>query len=66
MTRCKLAQYTQPKNDFLTGSRTFKVYFAVLKIIFRPSLYANLLTPITVFSNSDISRDSLPQLLNFF
>ncbi|MFI0347434.1 MAG: hypothetical protein ACH346_01495, partial [Chthoniobacterales bacterium] len=42
-------QYAQPQNDFSTGSRTFQVCFAVLKIIFRPSLYANLLTPITVF-----------------
>ncbi|MFI0348659.1 MAG: hypothetical protein ACH346_07855, partial [Chthoniobacterales bacterium] len=45
----KLAQYAQPQNDFSTGSRTFQVCFAVLKIIFRPSPYANLLTPITVF-----------------
>ncbi|MFI0347158.1 MAG: hypothetical protein ACH346_00075 [Chthoniobacterales bacterium] len=50
MDRYKLAQYAQPQNDFSTGSRTFQVCFAVLKITFRPSLYANLLTPITVFS----------------
>ncbi|MFI0347281.1 MAG: hypothetical protein ACH346_00720 [Chthoniobacterales bacterium] len=49
MDRCKLAQYAQPQNVFSTGLRTFQVCFAVLKIIFRPSLYANLLTPITVF-----------------
>ncbi|MFI0348590.1 MAG: hypothetical protein ACH346_07505 [Chthoniobacterales bacterium] len=50
MDRCKLAQYAQPQNVFSTSLRTFQVCFAVLKIIFRPSLYANLLTPITVFS----------------
>ncbi|MFI0347917.1 MAG: hypothetical protein ACH346_03970 [Chthoniobacterales bacterium] len=49
MARYKLAQYAQPQNDFSTGLRTFQVCFAVLKIIFRPSLYTNLLTPITVF-----------------
>ncbi|MFI0347536.1 MAG: hypothetical protein ACH346_02005 [Chthoniobacterales bacterium] len=51
MARYKLAQYAQPQNDFSIGSRTFQVCFAVLKIIFRPSPYANLLilTPITVF-----------------
>ncbi|MFI0348609.1 MAG: hypothetical protein ACH346_07605, partial [Chthoniobacterales bacterium] len=49
MARYKLAQYAQPQNDFSTGLRTFQVCFAVLKIIFRPSPYANLLTPITVF-----------------
>ncbi|MFI0348288.1 MAG: hypothetical protein ACH346_05915, partial [Chthoniobacterales bacterium] len=51
----KLAQYAQPQNDFSTGSRTFQVCFAVLKIIFRPSPYANLLTPITVFRINGVS-----------
>ncbi|MFI0348069.1 MAG: hypothetical protein ACH346_04775, partial [Chthoniobacterales bacterium] len=49
MARYKLAQYAQPQNDFSTGLRIFQVCFAVLKIIFRPIPYANLLTPITVF-----------------
>ncbi|MFI0348141.1 MAG: hypothetical protein ACH346_05160 [Chthoniobacterales bacterium] len=56
MARCKLAQYAQPQNDFSIGSRTFQVCFAILKIIFRPSLYANLLTPITVFRIISASR----------
>ncbi|MFI0348102.1 MAG: hypothetical protein ACH346_04955 [Chthoniobacterales bacterium] len=50
MDRGKLAQYAQSQNNFSTGLRTFQVCFAVLKIIFRPSPYANFLTPITVFS----------------
>ncbi|MFI0347223.1 MAG: hypothetical protein ACH346_00415 [Chthoniobacterales bacterium] len=37
------------QNDFSTGSRTFQVCFAILKIIFRLSLYINFLAPITVF-----------------
>ncbi|MFI0348594.1 MAG: hypothetical protein ACH346_07525, partial [Chthoniobacterales bacterium] len=61
MARCKLAQYAQPQNDFSTGSRTFQVCFAVLKIIFRPSLYANLLTPITVFRIMQVWENSVPR-----
>ncbi|MFI0348442.1 MAG: hypothetical protein ACH346_06740, partial [Chthoniobacterales bacterium] len=56
MARYKLAQYAQPQNDFSTGSRTFQVCFAVLKIIFRLSPYANLLTPITVFRTQRIQQ----------
>ncbi|MFI0347914.1 MAG: hypothetical protein ACH346_03955 [Chthoniobacterales bacterium] len=44
MARYKLAQYAQPQNDLSTGSRTLQGIFAFLKIIFRPSPYANLLT----------------------
>ena len=60
----KLAQYAQPQNDFSTGLRTRWVCLTVLKIIFRPSLYANLSTPITAFRfnplkpSSDVSYTS--------